>query len=117
MYLIARAIHVHRTSGRGTAPTWVHAALCLVVAAALGAAGLVLPREASIAELRQVESTIVADMMQQGLDYTVLCPDTATVGPGSTFVCTAYEGSDVVALLRVTYGGVPGAFTYAVEAS
>lgn len=117
MYLIARAIHVQRTIGRGTAPTWVHATLCVVVAAALGAAGLAVPREASIAELRQVESTIVADMMQQGLNYSVLCPDTATLGPGSTFVCTAYDEVGPVALLRVTYGGVPGAFTYVVEAS
>lgn len=117
MYLIARAIHVQRTTGRGTAPTWVHVMLSIVVTAALGAAGLALPRDASIAELRQVESTIVADMMQQGLDYTVLCPDSATLGPGSTFVCTAYDEVGPVALLRVTYGGVPGSFTYDVEAS
>jgi hypothetical protein len=117
MYLVSRAIHVQRTAGRGAAPTWVHVALSVVVAAALGAAGLALPRDASIAELRQVESMIVADMMQQGLDYTVLCPDAATLGPGSTFVCTAYDEVGPVALLRVTYGGVPGSFTYAVEAS
>jgi hypothetical protein len=66
MYLIARAIHVQRTAGRGTAPTWVHVMLSIVVAAALGAAGLALPRDASIAELRQVASTIVTDVMQQG---------------------------------------------------
>jgi len=117
MYLVARAIHVQRTAGRGTAPTWVHVSLSVVVVAALGAAGLALPREASITELRQVESMIGADMMQQGLNYTVLCPDTATLGPGSTFVCTAYDEVGPTALLRVTYGGVPGAFTYAVEAS
>ncbi len=117
LYLVSRAIHVQRTTGRGAAPTWVHAALSVVVAVAIGAAGLAMPREASITELRQVESMISADMMQQGLDYTVLCPDSATLGPGSTFVCTAYDEVGPVALLRVTYGGVPGSFTYAVEAS
>lgn len=117
MYLIARAIHVQRSTGGGSAPTWVHAALSVVVVAAIGAAGLTLPRAASITELRQVEAMIVADMTQQGLDYTVLCPETVTLGPGSSFVCTAYDETGPAALWRVTYGGVPGAFTYAVEAS
>lgn len=117
MYLIARAIHVVRTTGRGSAPTWVYLVLSIVVGAALGAASLALPRDASLTELRQVESTIIADLQQQGLEVSVLCPDTASLAAGSSFVCTAYDEVGPVALLRVTYGGVPGSFTYEVESS
>jgi hypothetical protein len=117
MYLIARAIHVLRTTGRGAAPTWVYVVLSVVVGAALGATSLVLPRDASLAELRELESTIVADLQQQGLAVSVLCPTEATLALGSTFVCTAYDEIGPVALLRVTYGGTPGSFSYEVESS
>lgn len=117
MYLIARAIHVRRTTGRGTAPTLVYIMLSVVVGAAIGAASLALPREASTSELRQVETSIVTSMQQQGLDYSVVCPDRATLEIGSTFVCTAYDEVGPVALLRVSYGGVPGSFTFTVESS
>lgn len=117
MYLIARAIHVLRTTGKGVAPTWVYLALSIIVGAALGAASLALPRDASLTELRQVESQIATDLQQQGLEVSVLCPTEATLAVGSTFVCTAYDEIGPVSLLRVTYGGVPGSFTYEVESS
>ncbi|MBX9471054.1 DUF2510 domain-containing protein [Microcella sp.] len=117
MYLIARAIHVLRTTGKGVAPTWVYLALSIVVGAAAGAASLALPRDASLAELRQVEQSIAADLQQQGLDVSVICPSEATLAVGSTFVCTASDEVGPVALLRVTYGGVPGSFTFEVESS
>ncbi len=117
MYLIARAIHVLRTTGKGVAPTWVYLALSIVVGVAAGAASLALPRDASLAELRQVETTIAADLQQQGLDVSVMCPSEATLAAGSTFVCTAFDDIGPVALLRVTYGGVPGSFTFDVESS
>lgn len=117
MYLIARAIHVHRTTGRGSAPTWTYVVLSIVAGAAVGGASVVMPREASTSELRQVETSIVTSMQQQGLDYTVVCPDQATLEIGSTFVCTAYDEVGPVALLRVSYGGVPGSFTFTVESS
>lgn len=37
MYLVARAIHVYRTAGRGVAPTWVYLVLSIVVGAAVSA--------------------------------------------------------------------------------
>lgn len=117
MYLIARAIHVVRTTGRGAAPTWVFALLSIVAGAALVAASLVLPREAGLTELRSVESTIVTDLQQQGLDYSVICPDAATLSVGSTFVCTAYDELGPTLLLRVSYVGLPGSFTYEVQSS
>ncbi len=117
MYLIARAIHVYRTTGSGVAPTWVYIVLSVVVGSALAAGSLLLPREASLTELRAVESTIVSNLQQQGLNYSVLCPDQAELAAGSTFVCTAYDEIGPVALLRVSYGGVPGSFTYEVESS
>ena len=117
MYLIARAIHVVRTTGRGAGPAWTYAVLSIVVGAALGAGSLVLPREASLAELRQVEQTITAELQQQGLDVSVICPSEATLSIGSTFVCTASDEVGPVALLRVTYGGMPGSFTFEVESS
>jgi hypothetical protein len=117
MYLIARAIHVLRTTGKGVSPTWVYFVLTIVVGAALGAASLALPREASLTELRQVETQISADLQQQGLDVSVMCPSEATLAVGATFVCTAYDEVGPISLLRVTYGGVPGSFTYEIESS
>ncbi|MDO9590306.1 MAG: hypothetical protein Q7J04_04105, partial [Microcella sp.] len=117
MYLIARAIHVMRTAGRGAAPTWVYVVLSLVAGAAIGAASLALPREASLTELRQVEASIVADLQAQGLDYEVICPDEATLAAGTSFVCTAYDELGPTALLRVTYGGIPGSFDFSVATS
>lgn len=115
MYLVARAIHVYRTAGRGVAPTWVYLVLSIVVGAAAGTVGALLPRDASLAELRQVESTITAELQQQGVDYTVLCPDETTAAVGASFVCTAYDEVGPVALVRVTWSGVPGVFSFALE--
>ncbi|UYN84034.1 MAG: DUF2510 domain-containing protein [Microcella sp.] len=115
MYLVARAIHVYRTAGRGVAPTWVYLVLSIVVGAAAGTLGALLPRDASLAELRQVESTITTELQQQGVDYTVLCPDETTAAVGASFVCTAYDEVGPVALVRVTWSGLPGVFSFALE--
>lgn len=117
MYLIARSIHVVRTAGRGGGPAWVYVVLTLVVGAGLAAASAALPRDASLTELRQVETQIATELQQQGLDVSVICPTEATLSVGSTFVCTAYDELGPVSLLRVTYGGVPGSFTFEVESS
>lgn len=115
-YLMARAIHVYRTSRRGTAPTWVYLVLAVIVAAASGVGSLALPREATQSELRSVESTVAQDLRDQGLDYTVQCPVQASASLGSSFVCTAYDEVGPAALIRVTWTGV-GDFTYAFEST
>lgn len=114
-YLMVRAIHVYRTARSGTAPTWVYVVFALIVGAALGLASLVLPREASTAELRTVETTIQSELAAQGIEYDVVCPSTAPANLGSSFVCTAYDEVGPAAVLRVMVTGVPGAFTYAFE--
>jgi hypothetical protein len=47
----------------------------------------------------------------------VLCPDTAPGELGATFVCTAYDGSDPAAVLRVHWTGLPGTFSFEIESS
>ncbi len=116
-YLLSRAIHVYRSTRRGTAPTWVFVVLALIVGGAGTLAGLALPREASLAELRAVEVEIAADLREQGLEYEVICPSEASASLGATFVCTAYDEVGPAALLRVTWTGVSGDFTYAFESA
>jgi hypothetical protein len=115
-YLMARAIHVYRTSRRGTAPTWVYLALAIVVGTAAGVGSLTLPREASLSELRSVETELTAELQAEGIDYTVQCPSQASASLGSSFVCTAYDEVGPAALIRVTWTGV-GDFTYAFEST
>lgn len=116
-YLMARAIHVYRTTRSGTAPTWVYLVSALIVGSLVSLASLALPREATLADLRSVETTIASDLQAQGLDYSVLCPSTAPAALGSSFVCTAYDEVGPAALLRVTWSGVPGDFSYAFEST
>jgi len=115
-YLMARAIHVYRTTRRGTAPTWVFLVLAIVVGAAAGVGSLALPREASLSELRSVESQLMAELQAEGIDYTVQCPSQASGALGSSFVCTAYDEVGPAALIRVTWTGV-GDFSYAFEST
>lgn len=115
-YLMARAIHVFRTTRRGTGPTWVYLVLTIVVGASVGVGSLALPREASAAELRSVELRITQDLVEQGIDYTVLCPSQASASLGASFVCTASDDVGPAALIRVTWTGV-GDFTYAFEST
>ena len=114
-YLLVRAIHVHRTTGKGTAPTWVYVVCAITVGAAVGAISLLLPRQVGMADLRVVETTIATELKEQGLDYSVLCPSEATATIGSSFVCTAYDEVGPVALIRVTWTGLGGAFDYSLE--
>ncbi len=116
-YLMARAIHVYRTTRSGTGPTWVYVVSALLVGATLSLASLALPREASLAELRAVETQITADLRTQGIDYSVMCPSQASGSLGSSFVCTAYDEVGPAALLRVTWTGVAGDFSYEFESS
>jgi len=116
-YLVVRAVHVHRTTRTGTAPTWVYVILAVVVGAALGAASVLMPRNAGLNELRGVETAITTEMQQQGLEYSVLCPSEASAAIGSSFVCTAYDEVGAVALIRVTWTGFGGAFSYALEST
>lgn len=116
-YLLSRAIHVYRSTRRGTGPTWVFVALALIVGGAGTLAGLALPRDASLAELRAVEVEIAADLREQGLEYEVICPSEASASFGATFVCTAYDEVGPAALLRVMWTGVAGDFTYAFESA
>jgi hypothetical protein len=113
-YLLVRAVHVHRTLSRGTAPTWVYFALAIVVSAGLGALSLFVPREAGATELRAVETQLAADMQAQGLTYTMMCPSEASVSVGSSFVCTAYDEVGPVALVRVTWSAF-GDHSYTIE--
>ncbi len=115
-YLTARAIHVYRTTKRGTAPTWVFVVLAAVVGAGVAVAALALPREASAADLRAVEQRLTAQLQQQGLDYSVLCPSQASASLGSSFVCTASDDVGPAALIRVTWTGL-GDFTYEFEST
>ncbi len=115
-YLMARAIHVYRTTRRGTAPTWVYLALAVIVGAAAGIGSLALPREASLSELRAVETQLTAELQAEGIDYTVQCPSQASASLGASFVCTAYDEVGPAALIRVTWTGV-GDFTYAFEST
>lgn len=115
-YLMARAIHVYRTSRRGTAPTWVYLALAFVVGAVASVGSLALPREASLSELRAVETQLTAELQAEGIDYTVQCPSQASASLGASFVCTAYDEVGPAALIRVTWTGV-GDFTYAFEST
>jgi hypothetical protein len=113
-YLLVRGIHVHRTLRAGTAPTWVFVILMLVVAVGASALSLLLPRPATLTELRGVETQLASDMLLQGLSYTVQCPSEASAAIGSSFVCTAYDEIGPAALIRVTWVGL-GEFDYAVE--
>lgn len=110
-YLMARAIHVYRTTRTGTAPTWVYLALVVVVGVGSAVGSLALPREASLSELRSVESTLAAELRDQGLVYSVQCPEQASASLGTSFVCTAYDEVGPAALIRVTWTGV-GDFRY-----
>ncbi len=114
-YLLVRAVHVYRTMRRGVAPTWVYIVLSVVVGIGVSVGSLFLPREATSAELRTVESTIVAELAEQGVTYTVMCPETAPAGMGTSFVCTAYDEVGPAAVIRVTWSSVPGVFEYALE--
>ena len=116
-YLMARAIHVYRTTRSGTGPTWVYVVSALLVGAAISLASLAMPREASLADLRAVESQITADLQAEGIDYSVICPSEAPGALGSSFVCTAYDEVGPAALLRVTWTGVAGDFSYAFESA
>ena len=113
-YLLVRAIHVHRTMGTGTAPTWVYVILSIAVGAGAAALSLFVPREVGITELRVVETQLAADMLQQGLNYSVICPTEAPAAIGSSFVCTAYDEVGPAALIRVTWVGL-GEFDYTLE--
>lgn len=115
-YLMARAIHVYRTTRRGTAPAWVYLALAVTVGAAASLGSLALPREASAADLRQVEQRLEQELQAQGIAYTVLCPSQASASLGSSFVCTASDDVGPAALIRVTWTGV-GDFSYAFEST
>ncbi|GAA1734778.1 DUF2510 domain-containing protein [Microcella frigidaquae] len=115
-YLMARAIHVYRTTRRGTAPTWVYLALAVTVGAAASLGALALPREASAADLRQVEQRLEQELQAQGIAYSVLCPSQASASLGSSFVCTASDDVGPAALIRVTWTGV-GDFSYAFEST
>jgi len=114
-YLMARSIHLYRSTRSGVAPLWVFVIVAALVSAAAGALSLLQPGNASLSELRAVESTIVSDMQEQGFEYTVLCPSEASAALGSSFVCTAYDEVGPAAVIRVTWSGVGGAFEYALE--
>lgn len=114
LYLLIRAVHIHRTMRSGTAPTWVHVALTVVVSIVLFALSIFVPREAGPNELRAVEAQLAADMQEQGLDYSMVCPSQASVAAGSSFVCTAYDEVGPVALVRVTWSAL-GEYTYEIE--
>ena len=116
-YLLARAIHVYRTTRSGTAPTWVYVICAVLVGAALSLTSLALPRDASLAELRAVETEITAELQAQGFDYSVICPSTASSALGTSFVCTAYDEVGPAALLRVTWTGVAGEFAFDLEST
>ncbi|MFN4002629.1 MAG: hypothetical protein ACK4HH_10935, partial [Microcella sp.] len=116
-YLLVRAIHVFRTTRSGTAPTWVYVVTAVLVSALVSTLALLQPREASLADLRTVESTIASDLQSEGFDYTVLCPSQTTVTIGASFVCTAYDELGPVSLIRVTWTGVAGEFSYAFESA
>ena len=85
----------------------------VVVVVGVGSAvgSLALPREASLSELRSVESTLAAELRDQGLVYSVQCPEQASASLGTSFVCTAYDEVGPAALIRVTWTGV-GDFRY-----
>lgn len=113
-YLLVRAIHVHRTLRTGTAPTWVYVILSIAVGVAAAALSLFIPRQVGATELRVIETQLTADFLQQGLDYSVLCPTEAPGAIGSSFFCTAYDGVDPAAIIRVTWVGL-GEFDYVIE--
>ena len=116
-YLMARAIHVYRTTRSGTGPTWVYVVSVIVVSAVVSAGSLLFPRDAGLTELRAVESTIVNGLQQDGFDYSVLCPSEAPAALGSSFICTAYDEVGPAALIRVTWTGLGGGFDYELEST
>ncbi|WP_439565073.1 DUF2510 domain-containing protein [Microcella sp.] len=116
-YLMARGIHVYRTTRSGTGPTWVYVVTALLVGAALSLSSFALPRAVSLTELRAVETQIATDLRAQGINYSVICPSQVPGSLGSSFVCTAYDEVGPAALLRVTWSGVPGSFTYEIEST
>ncbi len=113
-YLLVRAIHVHRTMGTGTAPTWVYVVLSIGVGVAAAALSLFVPRQVGATELRVVETQLTTDFVQQGLNYSVLCPTEAPGAVGSSFFCTGYDEAGPAAIIRVTWVGL-GEFDYAIE--
>lgn len=113
-YLLVRAIHVHRTLRTGTAPTWVYVILSIAVGVAAAALSLFVPRQVGATELRVIETQLTSELLQQGLNYSVLCPSEAPGAIGSSFVCTAYDDLGPAALIRVTWVGL-GDFDYEIE--
>ncbi|RZS59086.1 hypothetical protein EV141_0303 [Microcella putealis] len=116
-YLIARTVRTRREAGRGQAPLVVHLIIGALVATGLTVAPFVLPREASVAQMRAVEATITNDLTAQGLELSVICPDTADARVGSRFVCTASdESGDIVGLIDTRWSGIDGSVIYSLDA-
>lgn len=116
IYLIARTVRVVRESGKGTAPLWVFIATSVVITSLVIAAPFVVPRSATIAEMRAVESRITADLASEALVAQVLCPDSADARIGSTFRCDALDDAgSVVGLITVRWAGINGAIEYSLE--
>ncbi len=115
-YLIARAVATAKEGRRSTSPVWAHLGIVTAVAALGIAAPFLAPREATVAEMRTVETSVSDDLRSQDLELTVLCPDSSDGRIGSVFVCTALNADDtVVGLITVRWAGVDGSIQYWVE--
>lgn len=115
IYLIARTVSVMRGRGRGGAPLWVYLLSSLSVAALVIAAPFLVPRQASVDDMRAVEDQLSADLASEGLDYEVFCPDSADARIGSVFVCDAIVDGSVEGLITVRWAGIDGSVEYWVE--
>lgn len=115
-YLLARTVTTRKESGRGAAPLVAHVLIGLSVTTALTVAPFLVPREASVAQMRAAESAISAGLAAEGVPLTVLCPDTADARIGSGFVCMAYdETGEVVGLVTTRWTGVDGSVAYSLD--
>ncbi|MGY6498751.1 MAG: DUF2510 domain-containing protein [Microcella sp.] len=116
-YLIARTVRTHQESGKGAAPLVGHVLVVTLFAAATVALPFAVPRDAPVAQMRAVESTISADLASEGSTLTVLCPDSADARIGSEFVCTAYgDDGDVAGLVTAQWVGFDGSVSYSFQA-
>lgn len=115
-YLIARTVATANSGRRGSAPLWTHLGVVIAVVALGVAAPFVAPREASVADMRAVESAIATELAAEGVADRVICPDGADARIGSGFMCDALDADGaIVALVSVQWTGIDGSIAYSVE--
>lgn len=115
-YLIARAVATANSGRRGGAPLWTHLGVGITLTALVIAAPFLVPRTASVGDMRAVEASIAAELSAEGIAERVVCPDAADARVGSGFVCDALDADgSIVALVPVQWTGIDGSIAYSVN--